>query len=58
MGNVPEDDMRRTFNMGIGYVVIISKGLAKEALSLLKRAGYRAFLIGNTEKGGEGVRYS
>ena len=58
MGNVPEDDMRRTFNMGIGYVVIISKGLAKEVLSLLKRAGYRAFLIGNTEKGGKGVRYS
>ena len=58
MGNVTDDDMRRTFNMGIGYIVIVQKGLGKEALSLLKTEGYPAFLIGNTEKGGRGVRYS
>jgi phosphoribosylformylglycinamidine cyclo-ligase len=58
MGNVPEYDMRKTFNMGIGYVVVVPKGSAGEALSLLKKTGYRAFLIGNTVKGGKGVRYS
>jgi len=58
MGNVPKDDMRRTFNMGIGYVMFVPKGSAGEALSLLKKAGYRGFLIGNTVKGGNGVRYT
>lgn len=58
MGDVPEEDMRKTFNMGIGYILIVSKGLAKETLSLLRRAKYKAFLIGNIEKGFEGVRYS
>jgi phosphoribosylformylglycinamidine cyclo-ligase len=58
MGNVPEADMQRTFNMGIGYVVIVPKGLSREAIPLLKKAGYKSFLIGNVEKGGKGVRYS
>ena len=58
MGNVPEEDMRKTFNMGIGYVMVISKGAAKDAAGLLKKSGYAPFLIGNIEKGGKGVRYS
>jgi phosphoribosylformylglycinamidine cyclo-ligase len=58
MGNVPEEDMRKTFNMGIGYVMVISKGAAKDAVGLLKKSGYTPFLIGNIEKGGKGVRYS
>jgi phosphoribosylformylglycinamidine cyclo-ligase len=58
MGHVPEDDMQKTFNMGIGYVVLVSKGSSGDAISLLKKAGYRAFLIGNAVKGGKGVRYS
>ena len=58
MGGVPEADMRRTFNMGIGYVVIVPKGSSTEAVALLKKAGYKAFLIGNVEKGGKDVRYS
>jgi phosphoribosylformylglycinamidine cyclo-ligase len=57
-GNVPEDDMKKTFNMGIGYVMVVSKGKAEEAVALLKKSGYPSFIIGNTEKGGRGVRYS
>jgi phosphoribosylformylglycinamidine cyclo-ligase len=57
-GNVPEEDMKRTFNMGIGYVLVVSGNSAEEAVSLLHKAGYSSFTIGNTEKGGKGVKYS
>ncbi len=58
MGKVPQDDMKRTFNMGIGYVMVVSEGTAGNAVSLLKKSGYPAYVIGNIEKGGKGVRYS
>ena len=38
MGNVPRDDMYRTFNMGIGYVVIVRKKDAEKALKSLNGA--------------------
>ena len=58
MGNVPEEDMKKTFNMGIGYVMVVSANKAKDTISILDKSGYNAFIIGNTEKGGRGVRYS
>ena len=58
MVNVPEEDMKKTFNMGIGYVMVISANKAKDTISILNKSGYSAFIIGNTEKGGRGVRYS
>ncbi len=57
MGSVPEEDVRRTFNMGLGYILVVPKGSSKEAISLLKTAGYKAYLIGNTVKGLKGVSY-
>jgi phosphoribosylformylglycinamidine cyclo-ligase len=58
MGNVPEDDMKRTFNMGVGYAMVVPKSTASEAVALLKKSGYLSFIIGTTEEGGKGVRYS
>ncbi|MEW6571614.1 MAG: phosphoribosylformylglycinamidine cyclo-ligase [Nitrospirota bacterium] len=57
-GNVPGDEMRRTFNLGIGFIFIVPKGSAEEALSLLRKSGYPAFVIGKIEKGRKGVRYT
>ncbi len=57
-GNVPEDDMKKTFNMGIGYTIIVSGKAAEDTVAILNRSGYPAFIIGSTEKGGKGVRYS
>jgi phosphoribosylformylglycinamidine cyclo-ligase len=57
-GKVPEDDMRRTFNMGIGYVIVVPKTRAEEAVSLLHASGYDAYIIGKTGKGGNDVRYA
>jgi len=50
MGNVPLDDMRRTFNMGIGYVVVVPEADAAAAVSLLRVIGYEASVIGHVEK--------
>lgn len=58
IGNIPEDEMKKTFNMGIGYIMVVSEGMAEEAVSLLNKSGYTAFIIGNTKKGGRRVRYS
>jgi phosphoribosylformylglycinamidine cyclo-ligase len=58
MGNITDEEMKRTFNMGIGYIMVVSKEVSDKTISLLHKAGYRAFIIGNTEKGGRGVRYS
>ncbi|HMK55133.1 MAG TPA: phosphoribosylformylglycinamidine cyclo-ligase [Dissulfurispiraceae bacterium] len=58
LGGVPDPDMKRTFNMGIGYVIVLGKNKAVPAIDLLKKAGYPAYLIGFIEKGGnEKVRY-
>ncbi|MGB9716514.1 MAG: phosphoribosylformylglycinamidine cyclo-ligase [Thermodesulfovibrionales bacterium] len=57
-GDVSEEEMRRTFNMGIGYIVVISEKESERAISLLNNIGYKAFIIGKIEKGGKGVKYS
>lgn len=50
LGNVPEDDMKRTFNMGIGYVLVVDKSEAKLTISILKDNNFDAYLIGAIEK--------
>ena len=37
IGHVPEEDMRRTFNLGIGLILIISPKLLDDVVRLLKR---------------------
>ncbi len=49
-GNVPETDMRRAFNLGIGLVAIVSKKRADEAVRLLRRKGEEAVVIGDVVK--------
>ncbi len=51
LGNVPEDDMRRTFNMGIGYIMVIDKNDVDETLQTLKDNGFDSYKIGVIVKG-------
>jgi phosphoribosylformylglycinamidine cyclo-ligase len=37
LGDVPEEDMRRTFNLGIGLIMLVAKSDADGVLRLLKR---------------------
>jgi phosphoribosylformylglycinamidine cyclo-ligase len=46
MGNVAPQEMYRTFNCGIGMVVIVDKKYADVALKQLNASGERATLIG------------
>jgi len=57
LGGVPEDDMRRTFNLGIGYIIITAEDSAGEVLEILGKTGYDSFPVGRIGKGGEGVLY-
>lgn len=45
-GNIPERDMFNTFNMGVGMAVIVAKEDAEAALSLLRSAGEKAYIMG------------
>ena len=45
-GNVPEEDLRRTFNLGIGLVFVISKNEIDNFISFLRRKKENHFIIG------------
>jgi len=50
LGNVPEDDMRQTFNMGIGLVFILEKKFAARLLSYAGKFYQRFYEIGKVVK--------
>jgi phosphoribosylformylglycinamidine cyclo-ligase len=58
IGSVPEDDMMRTFNMGIGMVVVVPAEKFKKIMAIVERAGEKAFNIGRIVKGERKVHYS
>jgi phosphoribosylaminoimidazole synthetase len=45
-GDVPEDDMRRTFNLGIGMILVVAPENADNVVAQLNASGERAFVIG------------
>jgi phosphoribosylaminoimidazole synthetase len=45
-GDVPEDDMRRTFNLGVGMILVVAPENADSVVAQLNAAGERAFAIG------------
>jgi phosphoribosylformylglycinamidine cyclo-ligase len=55
-GPVPPAEMHRTFNMGIGYVIISSPGPAKAILAHLKDHGEIGSIIGTVVPGAGQVR--
>jgi len=54
-GNITAREMYRTFNCGIGMVVIVAAAQADAALSVLRASGERAQLIGEVVHGSDGV---
>jgi phosphoribosylaminoimidazole synthetase len=45
-GGVPEADMRRTFNLGVGMVLIVEAAKADDVIAMLNSSGERAFAVG------------
>jgi len=58
LGNVPHDDMMRTFNMGIGMLVVVPAKKFKKAESVLDRAAEKYYCVGRIVKGERKVSYS
>jgi phosphoribosylformylglycinamidine cyclo-ligase len=50
-GSVPEEDMRSTFNLGIGMVLVVVPAAASAVAAALAAAGERVFEIGRIESG-------
>ena len=46
IGDVPETDWRRTFNLGVGMITVIPQGKINEAMRLLNRLGEKPVIIG------------
>lgn len=46
IGNIPDDDYRRTFNLGIGMILAVSKRNLAKAWSVLDRLQERSYEIG------------
>ena len=49
-GNVPTEDMNRTFNCGIGMAIVVSKTLATKVATLLEKEGEEVHVIGKMIK--------
>jgi phosphoribosylformylglycinamidine cyclo-ligase len=56
-GKVAPEEMARTFNCGIGMIVVVAADLEKQAAEVLRAAGETVFTIGRIVKrdGGEGA---
>ena len=58
LGNVEQEEMMRTFNMGIGLVAVVPAEQVKKAKALLDRANERHHLIGRIIRGDRRVTYN
>jgi len=56
-GNVPLGEMDRTFNMGLGMVVVCESARAAELVGYLEGQGERPYRIGEIVPGESGVTY-
>ena len=58
LGNVPQDEMLRTFNMGLGMLLVVPSKKFKKAQSVLERVGEKAYTVGRIVKGDRKVMYT
>jgi phosphoribosylformylglycinamidine cyclo-ligase len=56
-GNISEEEMRKTFNCGIGMVLAIESKDTRETLEILSANGEKAWEIGSIIEGSGGVNY-
>jgi phosphoribosylformylglycinamidine cyclo-ligase len=58
LGDVEQDEMLRTFNMGIGLIAVIPAEKIKKAKAILNRANERHCIIGRVVRGERKVSYN
>ncbi len=50
-GNIPENEMYATFNMGIGYVLVVDNSVVDSVFEVLNNTGTKAYKLGSIVKG-------
>ena len=58
LGNVPQEEMMRTFNMGIGMILVVRADRYKKIESIIERSGEKCQIIGRVVKGDRKVMYA
>ena len=56
-GQIEEEIMYNTYNMGIGMIVAVSKEEAEKAMAAIRQAGEVPYIIGSIEEGVKGVDF-
>jgi len=54
-GNIPKEEMYRTFNMGIGMILALPEKDKERAISILEEEGEKPYIIGYLEEGEKSV---
>jgi phosphoribosylformylglycinamidine cyclo-ligase len=54
-GGIVEDEMARTFNMGIGYTILVDPAVAPAVCASLRESGEEVWQIGEVVEQGEGM---
>jgi phosphoribosylformylglycinamidine cyclo-ligase len=57
LGGVPEEEMRRVFNLGIGFCAVVGEDEVERALAVLRNEGCEAWHIGKVIRD-EGVEFA
>jgi phosphoribosylformylglycinamidine cyclo-ligase len=57
-GAVPDDDMARTFNLGVGFILCVRAERAAEVMAELEERGERPWLVGDVAAGQRGVEWA
>jgi phosphoribosylformylglycinamidine cyclo-ligase len=55
LGQIEKDEMYRVFNMGIGFVLVVSQHFATSLLAAIRAHGHEAWLIGKVIEGNREV---
>jgi phosphoribosylformylglycinamidine cyclo-ligase len=56
-GDISEEVMYNTFNMGIGFVIAVSKEEVDRAVAAIEEVGETPYVIGEIESGEKGIRF-
>ena len=56
-GNISEEQMRQTFNMGIGMLLVAAEENVDQVAEILENAGEKPVFLGLVETDGDSIRY-
>ncbi len=57
LGDIPQDEMSRVFNLGVGFCAVVPEGEAERGLEALRETGCESWRIGEVVEGG-GVEFA